>query len=721
MTVAVQTTFTASIANGVTTVFPYAFKIADDADLAVTVDGVLQTSGYTVSGVGDSAGGNVTFTVAPANGAKVIRYLAPVLNRPTDYQQFGDWLAQVVNLDFDRLWLAIQTFQQNDVRALKLPIDTSVDQTLTEDAAGRAFKVVGFDTDGNITLFAPVDNTLLAADLANTIDPTKGSKLVGFIGPSGTQYQISDLSSRADNKGGSLIGYSAIASAVAGTLAAAVKNRGVSIKDFPYLAFGDGVTDDTAAINAALAFAADNAALYIPSGTYLCNDNLTADGRLTITGDGATLSIIKFSANKNFTYTSAVASHFAGDQLTIKGVRFQPTNLSTASIIDVNCTATVGDTNTCVVFEDVEVSPIDGTTGFLNGIRLHNVRNGYFSRCRILGDNASIPNLSGAGILAVGDVVTTELHFNDCSIYFVNIGLDIGINTSGVYFHGGTMVGVGVGINQTSAVSGVGLFVSGSHINSAIAAINTSGMLQYSITGNLFYANESTKWPSATSMGVVLDAEGSGLSVSGIVSDNIFIGLATTATTTGVLVESGAAIERINVSGNQFTSFDTAVTLEASTSNVRVDETNSYNSCAVDVADSGTGNIVDGVGSWTPTLTFGGAAVGITYTTQTGKYIRKGNLITVDFDLLLSAKGSSTGAAVIGGLPFTRDSVAWPLANIACVSGGATITNFIGSYVTKSATTIELKSQGAAASANVTDANFTNTTRLIGSVTYTVA
>lgn len=163
MTVSEQTIFTASTANGVTTVFPYTFKITDEEDLAVTVDGVLQTSGYTVSGVGDDAGGNVTFTTAPANLAKVVRYLAPKLKRETDYQQFGDWDADVVDNDFDRLWLALQAKNQDTSRSIKLPVDTADDQTIEEDAATRAGKFISFDSYGNVTLSVLADLTTLSA------------------------------------------------------------------------------------------------------------------------------------------------------------------------------------------------------------------------------------------------------------------------------------------------------------------------------------------------------------------------------------------------------------------------------------------------------------------------------------------------------------------------------------------------------------------------------
>jgi len=57
------------------------------------------------------------------------------------------------------------------------------------------------------------------------------------------------------------------------------------------------------------------------------------------------------------------------------------------------------------------------------------------------------------------------------------------------------------------------------------------------------------------------------------------------------------------------------------------------------------------VGTWTPTLD--GAVSGTTtYTTQAGYYTRIGNLVTVFFNINITA-ATGTGNAQIGGLPFT--------------------------------------------------------------------
>jgi len=52
-------------------------------------------------------------------------------------------------------------------------------------------------------------------------------------------------------------------------------------------------------------------------------------------------------------------------------------------------------------------------------------------------------------------------------------------------------------------------------------------------------------------------------------------------------------------------------------------------------------------GTWTPALTFGGGATGLTYSSRGGEYQRIGALVFFSMALALSAKGSSTGAPAI--------------------------------------------------------------------------
>ena len=58
-------------------------------------------------------------------------------------------------------------------------------------------------------------------------------------------------------------------------------------------------------------------------------------------------------------------------------------------------------------------------------------------------------------------------------------------------------------------------------------------------------------------------------------------------------------------------------------------------------------------GTWIPDLQFGEAKVGIKYSTQEGYYQKVGDWVSCTFRIVLTSKGTSTGAARIYGLPFT--------------------------------------------------------------------
>src|SRR5690349_18464124 len=89
--------------NGVTTVFPYGFKIVDETHLrvvlrdpaSVSTDLSLDDGDYTVSGVGNDAGGNVTVTVAPLTGYFLTILRNPPLTQETDLENQGPYSAEV--------------------------------------------------------------------------------------------------------------------------------------------------------------------------------------------------------------------------------------------------------------------------------------------------------------------------------------------------------------------------------------------------------------------------------------------------------------------------------------------------------------------------------------------------------------------------------------------------------------------------------------------------
>ena len=114
-------------------------------------------------------------------------------------------------------------------------------------------------------------------------------------------------------------------------------------------------------------------------------------------------------------------------------------------------------------------------------------------------------------------------------------------------------------------------------------------------------------------------------------------------------------------------------------------------------------------GTFTPAMTFGGSATGVTFTTQSGRYTKIGREVFFDIFINLSNNGSGTGSAAITGLPFT--SVAG-VGSVAAVSNWANFSGVVGNpvgLVRVSDTTISLNMSGAAASVAMTDTNITNT------------
>lgn len=65
----------------------------------------------------------------------------------------------------------------------------------------------------------------------------------------------------------------------------------------------------------------------------------------------------------------------------------------------------------------------------------------------------------------------------------------------------------------------------------------------------------------------------------------------------------------------------------------------------------GSGNALSTyvTGTWTPTLKFGGASTGLTYTTQKGEYTQIGNVVHINADIQINNVGSSTGAVTLVG------------------------------------------------------------------------
>lgn len=119
-------------------------------------------------------------------------------------------------------------------------------------------------------------------------------------------------------------------------------------------------------------------------------------------------------------------------------------------------------------------------------------------------------------------------------------------------------------------------------------------------------------------------------------------------------------------------------------------------------------------GTWTPTLQFGGASTGITYSTQTGTYIKIGRSVTLQARITLTSKGSATGNATIVGAPFFSDGPDYIGSAYAGNMSGLTSSVFLNINTTS----IAPRHQSATQSVQLLDTNFTATSDLILTVTF---
>lgn len=258
-----KTPYIQYVATNGQTVFPYPFPITQDSDLIVVPNGVpLNTdTGYTLSGQGNDTGGNVTFTLGRTAGDIITLYRDIAIQRISQIAQNSGFSSTVFNAEFNNLYLIAQQLKVAVAQCLQIPNTNNPAPVTTLTPAAYAGKYLSFDSNGNPIPAVLTSSGALTAAIIN-----------GLLAGSGV-------------------------------ITPAEQSAGVTPVNYLYLPLqperygtvGDGVADDTAAMNSWVAVinaSTNPTSIWQAGKTYLCNGlNAITANNLTLQANGSTIKV----------------------------------------------------------------------------------------------------------------------------------------------------------------------------------------------------------------------------------------------------------------------------------------------------------------------------------------------------------------------------------------------------------------------------------------------
>lgn len=399
MTVSSTTTKAQYSGNGTTTVFAVPFYFLLNSDLLVILRssaGVettqVLTTNYTVTGAGNEAGGSITMLVAPPTGTTLTILRNAPATQETDLIPNDRLPAESLEDALDKLTMLVQQIDEESARSLKFAATDSSTATTLPTSPNRANKFLSFDNSGNPIVVGATDTYTVSEEVKiatqgqTVFTLTTMSYIPGisnlsvfvdgvnqYLGSSYTETNSTTVTFSQGLHVGAVVKFSTVRNLTSGSadsssvtflqagngaVTRSVQSKlreSVSVKDFG--AVGDGTTDDTVAIQAAINSGAQK--VIFPKGEYKTTAPLLVPSNSYLFGEMATIK--KYGATQ---YSGVDAIIYLSGSV-VSRVRIIGFNLTTDQAVPYTATAIHNGT----VITDIELQNIKASSIFY-GLRL---------------------------------------------------------------------------------------------------------------------------------------------------------------------------------------------------------------------------------------------------------------------------------------------------------------------------------------------------------------
>tara|TARA_R110000822_G_scaffold93393_4_gene214907 strand:+ start:5213 stop:6523 length:1311 start_codon:yes stop_codon:yes gene_type:complete len=400
--------------NGVTTIFPFTFKVFSTADVQVvrlTISTSTETTltivtdyNITLNGDQDSnPGGNIVL-VTPLLALYTLTATSDIANlQPTDLTNQGGFYPEVITDSFDRATIQIQQMSDNLTRSLKAPVSddlTTIDMTIPV-VADRINKLLAFDGTGVPTTVAQSPSSISgnttivgtlgvtgATTLQTTLGVTGNTTVGGTLGVTGqiTGNVTGNVTGNTSGSSGSCTGNSLTAT-TAGTVTTAAQPAITSVGTLTSLAVTGSLTIDSTTMFV------DSAANRVGIGTTSPSYTLDVNG--------------SFSSNNILFFCIPTGGETAASTQLAMTEQYDPYNVVSSGIFTAVTAGVYFFSYSVSVIPTILANTFQGSCAFNSNATIT-----AFSACGAGGNTNNLGNLSGSIIvsLGIGDFVSVRTY-----------------------------------------------------------------------------------------------------------------------------------------------------------------------------------------------------------------------------------------------------------------------------------------------------------------------